>query len=396
MSKSSVLIIAIFVATMAPLVIANPAQGQETYPDTAPNKAPGKVMSNQDWWPNRLDLSSLRQNDASSNPYGADFDYAAEFATLDLDAVKEDIGKVLTTSQPWWPADYGHYGPFFIRMAWHSAGTYRVGDGRGGSDGGEQRFEPLNSWPDNISLDKARRLVWPIKQKYGRKLSWGDLMVLAGNVAMEDMGFKTIGFAGGRVDAWEPDLVFWGPETKMLAADRFDKDGNLKGPLAATQMGLIYVNPEGPGGNPDPLAAAKAIRIAFGNMAMNDEETVALIAGGHTFGKSHGAHKPDECVDADPTSCRYGDAGSWLGEQVRQGQCRGYGLQRPGRCMDSQPGRFHDAVFRQSVPFRLGQDQEPGRCTQWIPADPMRPVWFPTPMSKARRMRRSCSRPTSR
>src|SRR5215510_2300448 len=253
-------------------------------------------MSNQDWGPEKLDLAPLRQQDAESNPLGKDFDYAAAFKTLDLAAVKKDIRALMTTSQDWWPADYGHYGPFFIRMAWHSAGTYRVNDGRGGAAGGQQRFEPLNSWPDNVNLDKARRLLWPIKQKYGSKISWADLMVLTGNVALESMGFKTFGFAGGRQDAWERDLVFWGPESKWLDDKRYHGDRQLQKPLAAVQMGLIYVNPEGPNGNPDPLLAAKDIRETFGRMAMNDEETVALIAGGHTFGKTHGAHKPDECV----------------------------------------------------------------------------------------------------
>src|SRR5512139_1133235 len=244
---------------------------------------------NKFWWPDQLDLSTLRAHDARSNPLGADFDYAKAFATLDLNAVKADIRQVLTTSQDWWPADYGNYGPFFIRMAWHSAGTYRVNDGRGGSDGGQLRFDPLNSWPDNANLDKAKRLLWPVKQKYGEKLSWGDLMVLTGNVALESMGFKTFGFAGGRADDWEPDLVYWGPERKMGADERYSGDRNLQRPLAAVQMDLIYVNPEGPNGKPDPLAAAKDIRETFGRMAMNDEETVALIAGGHTFGKTHGA-----------------------------------------------------------------------------------------------------------
>lgn len=269
------------------------------------------ATTNKDWWPARLDLSPLRQNDVKSNPYGADFDYAAAFKTLDLAAVKADIAKVLTTSQPWWPADYGNYGPFFIRMAWHSAGTYRTVDGRGGSAGGEQRFDPQNSWPDNANLDKARRLLWPIKQKYGRKISWGDLMVLTGNVALEQMGFKTLGFAGGRVDAWEPDMVFWGSEKKWLdgANSRIGANGQLKGPLAAVQMGLIYVNPEGPGGTADPIAAAADIRRAFGRMAMNDEETVALIAGGHTFGKAHGAHKPDECTGPQPAAAPVEDQG---------------------------------------------------------------------------------------
>ena len=223
--------------------------------------------SNQFWWPERLDLSPLRDQAPSSNPYGEDFDYAQAFASLDLEALEQDLEEVMTTSQNWWPADYGHYGPLFIRMAWHSAGTYRVADGRGGAGGGQQRFEPLNSWPDNANLDKARRLLWPIKQKYGRNISWADLMVLAGTVAMEDMGFKTFGFAGGRADDWEPDLVYWGPEADMLGRMRQDKEGKLKGPLAATQMGLIYVNPEGPGGNHDPVAAGKHIREAFGRMA---------------------------------------------------------------------------------------------------------------------------------
>ena len=242
-----------------------------------PAMAEDAPRSNSFWWPERLDVSSLRQNSPESNPLGRDFNYAKEFETLDLKAVKEDIKKVLTTSQDWWPADYGNYGPFFIRMAWHSAGTYRIYDGRGGASGGQQRFEPLNSWPDNANLDKARRLLWPVKKKYGQKLSWGDLMVLAGNVALESMGFKTYGFAGGRPDDWEPDMIFWGSGEKFMSNNR-DASGKLAKPLAATQMGLIYVNPEGPNGNPDPLAAAHDIREAFGRMAMNDEETVALIA----------------------------------------------------------------------------------------------------------------------
>src|ERR1700723_1699587 len=252
-------------------------------------RAQGQPTPNQFWWPDRIDLSPLRQHAAESNPLGPQYDYAKAFATLDLNAVKKDLQKVLTTSRDWWPADYGNYGPFFIRMAWHSAGTYRVSDGRGGADGGQQRFEPLNSWPDNANLDKARRLLWPVKQKYGQKISWGDLMVLAGNVSLEFMGFKTFGFAGGRADDWERDTVYWGPEKAFLADERYSGDRKLQQPLAAVQMGLIYVNPEGPNGNPDPLAAAKDIRETFFRMAMNDEETVALIAGGHSFGKCHGA-----------------------------------------------------------------------------------------------------------
>jgi catalase-peroxidase len=252
-----------------------------------PAWADGAPHSNQFWWPEQLDLKPLRQGAAESNPLGKDFDYAKEFQTLDLNEVKKDIATVLKTSQEWWPADFGNYGPFMIRMSWHGAGTYRIYDGRGGAGGAQQRFEPLNSWPDNANLDKARRLLWPVKKKYGKKLSWGDLMVLTGNVALETMNFKTFGFAGGRSDDWEPDLIYWG-NSKFMADNR-SKDGKLEKPLAALQMGLIYVNPEGPNGNPDPLAAAKDIKEAFGRMAMNDEETVALIAGGHTFGKAHGA-----------------------------------------------------------------------------------------------------------
>jgi catalase-peroxidase len=248
------------------------------------------AKSNQDWWPNQLNLKMLNQNSPLSDPMGETFDYAQEFKSLDLDAVIKDLHALMTDSQDWWPADFGHYGPLFVRMAWHSAGTYRVGDGRGGAGAGMQRFAPLNSWPDNVNLDKARRLLWPIKQKYGRKISWADLMILAGNVALESMGFKTFGFGGGRADVWEPEEdIYWGPEGKWLADERYSGERDLENPLAAVQMGLIYVNPEGPNGNPDPLAAAKDIRETFARMAMNDEETVALIAGGHTFGKTHGA-----------------------------------------------------------------------------------------------------------
>ena len=278
-------------------------------------------MTNQQWWPEQLSLSPLRQHDDKSNPYGADFNYAKEFSTLDLDQVKADIEKTLKDSKDWWPADWGHYGPLMIRMAWHSAGVYRVNDGRGGAAGGQQRFDPLNSWPDNANLDKARRLLWPVKQKYGRKLSWADLMVLSGNVALESMGFKTFGFAGGRKDDWEPDLVYWGPETEFLKDKRRDKKGKLKGPLAAVEMGLIYVNPEGPHGNPDPLLAAADIRMSFGRMAMNDEEIVALIAGGHTFGKAHGAKKPNKCVGAEPAAAAIEKQG--LGWENRCGSGKG-------------------------------------------------------------------------
>ncbi|MDH3978747.1 MAG: catalase-peroxidase, partial [Gammaproteobacteria bacterium] len=261
--------------------------------------ASGNAKPNRFWWPEQLNLAPLRANSPESNPLGPDFNYTEAFNELDLQAVKQDLNVLMTDTQDWWPADWGNYGPLFIRMAWHSAGTYRVGDGRGGAGGGQMRFDPLNSWPDNANLDKARRLLWPIKQKYGDNLSWADLMVLTGNVALENMGFKTFGFAGGRADEWEPDLVYWGPEKEWLADERYEGDRQLENPLAAVQMGLIYVNPEGPNGNPDPLAAARDIRETFARMAMNDEETVALIAGGHTFGKLHGAVKAD-CIGTEP------------------------------------------------------------------------------------------------
>jgi catalase-peroxidase len=267
------------------------------------NQSAGRGTRNQDWWPNQLRLNILRQHAALSNPMGEDFNYAAEFKSLDLAALKQDIFDLMTTSQDWWPADYGHYGPFFIRMAWHSAGTYRIADGRGGAGSGTQRFAPLNSWPDNGNLDKARLLLWPIKQKYGKKISWADLMILAGNCALESMGFKTFGFGGGREDVWEPEEdIYWGSEGKWLDDKRYSGDRDLENPLAAVQMGLIYVNPEGPNANPDALAAARDIRDTFGRMAMNDEETVALIAGGHTFGKAHGAGDPGEYVGPEPAA----------------------------------------------------------------------------------------------
>ncbi|WP_411861224.1 catalase/peroxidase HPI [Nitrospirillum amazonense] len=353
-------------AAVSPLALACAAHAQDKPQMDRPQQ--DKPMSNQDWWPNRLDLSPLRQNEAASNPYGDKFDYAAEFKSLDLQAVKKDIDKVLTTPQAWWPADYGNYGPFFIRMAWHSAGTYRVGDGRGGSGGGEQRFEPLNSWPDNVNLDKARRLLWPIKQKYGRKLSWGDLMVLAGNVALENMGFKTLGFAGGRVDEWEPDLVFWGPEKKWLDDQRFDGQHQLKGPLAATQMGLIYVNPEGPNGNPDPIAAAKDIRQAFGRMAMDDEETVALIAGGHTFGKAHGAHEA-KCLGSDPAGAGIEKQG--LGWENKCGTGNGADTVSSGLegAWSANPIAFTTQYLDNLFGFDWVQTKSPAGAIQWEPKD---------------------------
>src|SRR6202521_709064 len=257
--------------------------------------------TNRDWWPNQVNLQVLHQHSPRSDPMGEAFDYAAEFKTLDLNALIKDLHALMTDSQDWWPADFGHYGGLFIRLAWHSAGTYRVSDGRGGAGGGQQRFAPLNSWPDNANLDKARRLLWPIKQKYGRKISWADLMILAGNVALDSMGFKTFGFGGGREDVWEPlEDIYWGPERKWLGDERYSGDRELENPLAAVQMGLIYVNPEGPNGKPDPIAAARDIRETFARMAMNDEETVALIAGGHTFGKTHGAADAGKYVGAEP------------------------------------------------------------------------------------------------
>jgi catalase-peroxidase len=324
-------------------------------------------MPNQYWWPEKLDLSPLRQNAAESNPLGKDFDYAKAFATLDLKAVKADIQKVLTTSQDWWPADYGNYGPFFIRMAWHSAGTYRTTDGRGGGEGGQQRFDPLNSWPDNANLDKARRLLWPVKQKYGQKLSWGDLMVLAGNVALESMGFKTYGFAGGRPDDWEPELVYWGPEKKWLDDQRYSGNRQLQKPLAAVQMGLIYVNPEGPNGNPDPLAAAKDIRETFGRMAMNDEETLALIAGGHTFGKAHGA-RAATCVGAEPASAGIEKQG--LGWENNCGSGKGPDAVTSGLegAWTATPVKWSSQYLDNLFNFEWVQTKSPAGATQWIPA----------------------------
>ncbi len=324
--------------------------------------------SNQFWWPDQLDLSPLRQHAAESNPLGADFDYAKAFSSLDLNAVKQDIKQVLTTSQDWWPADYGNYGPFFIRMAWHGAGTYRVGDGRGGAGGAQQRFEPLNSWPDNANLDKARRLLWPVKQKYGQNISWGDLMVLTGNVALESMGFQTFGFAGGRADDWEPDLVYWGPESKFLADQRYTGERNLQRPLAAVQMGLIYVNPEGPNGNPDPLAAAKDIRETFGRMAMNDEETVALIAGGHTFGKAHGAHDA-KCLGAEPAAAGIEQQG--LGWENKCGKGHGGDAVTSGLegAWSVNPVVFTTNYLDNLFAFDWVKTKSPAGATQWVPAN---------------------------
>src|SRR5712692_2290972 len=281
---------------------------------------PTKGDANRDWWPNRLNLKILASNPAAASPLGEDFNYAEAFKTLDLAAVKRDIAEVLTTSQDWWPADFGHYGPLMIRMAWHSAGTYRISDGRGGAGTGQQRFAPLNSWPDNVSLDKARRLLWPVKKKYGQKISWADLLILTGNVALESMGFQTFGFAGGRPDVWEPDEdVYWGSEDKWLGDKRYSGVRDLETPLGAVQMGLIYVNPEGPNANPDPVAAARDIRETFARMAIIDQETVALIVGGHTFGKTHGAVKP-KLVGSEPEAAPMEEQGlGWKGSLQRNG-----------------------------------------------------------------------------
>src|SRR5579872_1130751 len=327
----------------------------------------GGGTSNRDWWPNQLRLDLLSQHSSKSNPMGQDFNYAEEFKTLDLAAVKKDLAALMTDSQDWWPADFGHYGGLFIRMAWHSAGTYRTGDGRGGGGRGQQRFAPLNSWPDNVSLDKARRLLWPIKQKYGRRISWADLMILAGNVALESMGFKTFGFAGGREDVWEPDEdVSWGAETTWLADKRYSGDRDLENPLAAVQMGLIYVNPEGPNGNPDPLAAARDIRETFRRMAMNDEETVALIAGGHTFGKTHGAG-PEDNVGPDPEGAPLEQQG--LGWKSTYGTGKGADAITSGLevTWTDTPVTWDNSFFRILFGHEWELTRSPAGAHQWQP-----------------------------
>lgn len=342
--------------------------GKCPFPHGAPKKAAGTGTQNKDWWPNQLNLNILRQHSALSNPMDEDFNYAEEFASLDLKALKQDLYDLMTDSQDWWPADYGHYGPFFIRMAWHSAGTYRLGDGRGGAGSGTQRFAPLNSWPDNVNLDKARMLLWPIKQKYGKKISWADLMVLTGNCALESMGVKTFGFAGGREDVWEPEEdVYWGGEKEWLDDKRYSGERDLENPLAAVQMGLIYVNPEGPNGNPDPLAAAVDIRETFKRMAMNDEETVALIAGGHTFGKTHGAANPDEFVGAEP-------AGAGI-EEMGLGWKNTYGTGSGGDTISSglegawteTPTQWSNNFFENLFGYEWELTKSPAGAHQWKP-----------------------------
>ncbi|HQT39060.1 MAG TPA: catalase/peroxidase HPI [Acidocella sp.] len=326
------------------------------------------AMSNQQWWPNQLNLKVLHQNSALSNPMGEDFNYAEAFKSLDLEAVKKDLFALMTDSQEWWPADYGHYGPFFIRMAWHSAGTYRIADGRGGAGSGAQRFAPLNSWPDNVSLDKARRLLWPIKQKYGKKISWADLMILAGNCALDSMGLKTFGFGGGREDIWEPEEdIYWGPETTWLGDERYSGDRELENPLGAVQMGLIYVNPEGPNGNPDPLASARDIRETFARMAMNDEETVALTAGGHTFGKTHGAADPSKYVGPAPEGASIEEQG--LGWKNSFGTGKGVDTISSGLegAWTNNPIKWDNGYFENLFGYEWELTKSPAGAQQWTP-----------------------------
>lgn len=353
-SRSKLFIALLGLSALSPMHLAS-----------AQDQAPG----NDYWWPNRLSLEPLRQSEVTSDPMAGQFDYAEAFAELDMQALTADLEQLMTTSQDWWPADFGHYGPFFIRMAWHSAGTYRTIDGRGGADGGMQRFAPLNSWPDNVNLDKARLLLLPIKQKYGRSISWADLMILAGTVAMDSMGFETLGFAGGRVDAWEPEEVNWGPEGEWLAADRRNDRGELEGAMGATQMGLIYVNPEGPGGNPDPQAAADATREAFGRMGMNDEETVALIAGGHTFGKAHGAARPSEYVDVEPEAAGIEQQG--LGWKNSYGSGNGADTISSGLegAWTIDPAAWTHNYLQNLYGYEWVQTRSPAGAIQWEPAN---------------------------
>jgi len=350
---------------------------------TCPVEHTTATRSNRDWWPNRLDLKQLQHRSPLADPMGEDFDYAAEFKTLDLAAVKKDIEAVMTTSQDWWPADYGHYGPLLIRMAWHGAGTYRISDGRGGAGSGEQRFAPLNSWPDNANLDKARRLLWPVKQRYGRKISWADLMILAGNCALESMGFETFGFGGGREDVWEPEETDWGAEATWLGDERYSGDRDLANPLAAVQMGLIYVNPEGPNGNPDPLAAAHDIRETFARMAMNDEETVALIAGGHTFGKTHGAG-PADLVGPEPEAAPLQEQGL--------GWASSYGSGKGGDAITSglevtwttTPTRWSSSFFDLLFGYEWELEKSPAGAHQWVAKDAKEIIPDPFDTSKKR------------
>ncbi len=346
----------------------NESTGKCPFHGGALKQTAGSGSRNRDWWPNQLKLNVLRQYSSLSNPMGESFDYAKEFKSLDLDAVKKDILDVMTKSQDWWPADYGHYGPLFIRMAWHSAGTYRISDGRGGAGSGTQRFEPLNSWPDNANLDKARLLIWPIKQKYGKKISWADLMILTGNCALESMGFKTFGFAGGRADVWEPaEDIYWGLEKEWLADNRYSGDRELESPLAAVQMGLIYVNPQGPNGNPDPLASARDIRETFGRMAMNDEETVALIAGGHTFGKTHGAADASKHVGKEPTAAALEEQG--MGWKNSFGKGHGGDTITSGLegAWTTTPTKWSNNFFENLFGYEWELTKSPAGAHQWKP-----------------------------
>ena len=335
----------------------------------APTPKATRPRSNRDWWPNQLDLQVLHQHSPLSNPMGEDFNYPEEFKTVDLEALKQDVIEVMTTSQDWWPADYGHYGGLFIRMAWHSAGTYRIADGRGGGGSGAQRFAPLNSWPDNANLDKARRLLWPVKQKYGRKVSWADLMLFAGNCALESMGFKTFGFGGGRADIWEPEEIFWGPEDTWLGDERYSGERDLTGPFGAVQMGLIYVNPEGPNGNPDPLASARDIRDTFARMAMNDEETLALIVGGHTFGKCHGAVDP-EYIGPEPEACPVESQG--FGWTNTFGSGKGVDTLTSGLegAWTNEPTKWDNGFLDNLLTYDWELTTSPAGAKQWTPKDP--------------------------
>jgi catalase-peroxidase len=350
-------------------VEAAAVKGEDNMDGESKRPSPGgprKRTSNRDWWPNQVDLKVLHQPTPSADPMGETFNYPEEFKTLDLDALRKDIEALMTTSQDWWPADYGHYGPLFIRMAWHSAGTYRISDGRGGAGSGTQRFAPLNSWPDNANLDKARRLLWPIKQKYGRKISWADLMVFAGNCALDSMGFKTFGFGGGREDVWEPEDINWGSEATWLGDERYSGDRQLANPFAAVQMGLIYVNPEGPNGNPDPIAAARDIRETFRRMAMNDEETVALIAGGHTFGKTHGAG-PATHVGPEPASAPIEAQG--LGWKSSYGTGKGADAITSGLevTWTTTPTKWSNTFFSNLFGYEWELTRSPAGAHQWKP-----------------------------
>ena len=358
MQKTTTPLIAVLAALLSSFMLLGPAQAQDSQ---------AQAKSNQHWWPEQLDLSPMRRPNPESDPRDADFSYREQVQKLDYAQLKKDLKELMTTSQPWWPADFGHYGPFFIRMSWHASGTYRIFDGRGGAGGGQQRFEPLNSWPDNANLDKARRLLWPLKQKYGDKLSWSDLIIMAGTVAMEDMGFPTIGFALGRSDDWEPDQVYWGPEMEMLEGKRYKGERNLDRPFGATEMGLIYVNPEGPKGKPDPLAAADAIRETFANMAMNSEETVALIAGGHTFGKAHGANKAEDCVGREPAAADMEEQG--LGWQNKCGKGNAEDTYTSGLegAWTSSPAQWTQMYLSNLFGFEWEKTKSPAGKTQWKP-----------------------------